>query len=71
MQLASFNKSFCFTNCEIGLIQRSTGAAFCRFCRIRSTCRIRSRGSCRILKLLFEQNLLFKQNILLKQKLLV
>ena len=59
------------------LDQRSTGAAFCRFCRTRSTCRIRSRGSCKIPKPLFEQNLLFeqeilfKQNILLKQKLLV
>ena len=44
--------------------QSLTEAAFCRFCRIRSSCRIRNRNSCRIHKLLFKQNLLFKQELL-------
>ena len=54
----------------LGGKQRSTGAAFCRVCRFRSTCRIRSRGSCRIPELLFKQNLLFRQNLLFGQVLL-
>ena len=46
-------------------LQRSTKAAFCRFCRIRSSCRIRSRSFCQIQKLLFVQKLLLKPEHLL------
>ena len=46
--------------CWVALTQRSTEASFCRFCRIRCSCRIKSRSFYRIQKLLFMQKLLLK-----------
>ena len=53
-----------FSSPKLNMHQSSTEAAFCHFWRIRSSCRIRNRNSCRIHKLLFKQNLLFKQELL-------